>query len=377
MRPLILIQRRIFFLVLTLIACLSLDCSGPAGTPCDVDDDCCVDGPAFLCQLGECTFNPFVANNSAVLNARIQICNGEDPTTSSTGNSMPPPSQCVGDPEILGTQELAETTIDRDACEFPQQDEIAICQQQDQQGVNQIPYSDIFQPAIETLRNRAGISSSVPIYAVVDLQSIVSIGGGVTGHGLVLVDGKFLEILFEVASYIAMFNAGETADDYITAYDSIVSYHNSYPGQTMLLGMYYTESQAVMAETNELFYMLAGAILYHEYAHYWSWVCIDQLRAQLNGGGILNYWPSKFEDDADIIAGVLTGKAGHPVVYAMLTMDLMAFYYLQRQGYAQSFARIESDYNQYMQSSPNYSSLATRKNLIQRGWDDWAQYGNP
>lgn len=295
----------------------------------------------------------------------------------SSGTSSGAVGSCYGNPEQLGTEFLSEANVSRDPCEFPMANEISYCQQADAQEFATIPTTSAYDPLLNTLRDDAGISAVAPIRAVVDLQSVIPFGGGVTGHDIVLIDGKFIDILLELSQYLGMAELGETSDDLTTALNTIVAYHNAYAGVSAPPGNYVAASPEAMQAATKHLAALAGAILYHEFGHYWAWVCIDGTRVSSQPGFGLNYWPTKFEDDADLIAGVLSAKAGHSATDATMMIDVMAFYTLHRQGYVQSFSAVEAAYTQYMQNSPNYSSLAVRKQTIMRGYQDWDAYGSP
>lgn len=361
------VLRALFFFSTAVVA----NCTTSAHD-CDIDDDCCSYGAAFLCQDGACSFNGFVANDPRVLGARQQICGGRPPVTapSSTGSGQ----SCQDNPEEVGTAELGESAVSRDACEFATQNEIAWCESQDGLLAS-FPKTPIWNGAIGRLKQQAGIDDAVEIDVVPDLQTLVSAGGGATGTGLVVVDGKFLDILFEYAHYVAMAENGETSDPVISALDGIVAYHDALSGQNVPPGYYAAQSPEAQDAAVAHFDSFAGAILYHEFGHYWSWACIDSVRFQYAVGTGIYYWPSKVEDDADLISGVLSAKAGHAQADAIAMIDLMAFYTLYRQRYVQSFADVEAAYIQYVQMAQNYSSLAGRKQLIQQGYADWAAFG--
>ncbi len=61
------------------------DCGPPHD--CNTDDDCCFKpNPAYFCNSGSCTYNPYVANDYNVYNFRVQQCyNKTDPEENDGG----------------------------------------------------------------------------------------------------------------------------------------------------------------------------------------------------------------------------------------------------------------------------------------------------
>lgn len=47
-------------------------------TPCGDHDDCCVDGPAYMCVQGECEYDERIADDPTQYEARRRACEQAD-----------------------------------------------------------------------------------------------------------------------------------------------------------------------------------------------------------------------------------------------------------------------------------------------------------
>lgn len=363
-------------------------CACPSSPPhnCSVETDCCSFGPAYSCQAQTCAYNQFIAADTVLLGYRDRVCRtgsgtsgaagssgvaGSSGAAGSSGNNT---STCFGDPEILGAKALSQATIDRDICEGTTPKEDSICRLRDSQ-VPSLPSTQVWDHLIHDLRVTAGIAFNVPISVTPDLVFATSIGGGLTGHTFVVVDGKFLDILAEYSTYLVLAETGQTGVSRVQAIDAIVARHNSASGTNAQPTLFVQSSLAGTGDVQRVESYLrdfAGAILYHEYGHYWAWGCVDTLRATLPATNLLYFYPSKIEDDADLIAGVLSAKTGHSLARSQEMVDLMAYYTLNRFGMAQSFGQVAASYaGQFQQPNRMYQSLAGRKATIARGFGDY------
>jgi len=228
---------------------------------------------------------------------------------------------------------------------------------------------------IRTLNQKANIADSVKGFVEVDMKNNTNlwmISGGHTGHNYVAMDGKFIDILFEMANYIALTRSGRVYDSIYFAADNIVAYHLS-SNRTLPSGGYIYDllTPQERVDANALFLSLVGAIYYHEYGHYMLLHMLDISRANYDATGLVQY-SSANEDDADFIAGALSAKAGLDVQAGQLMFDLMAFYSAYKGGYVFNFANITNNYViQFQQNTVTYSSLAVRKTNFINGFNNY------
>ncbi|MBI5655121.1 C39 family peptidase [Candidatus Uhrbacteria bacterium] len=85
-------------LMLSIVLLSSFVLFGCPAKDCDTDNDCCrKPNPAYFCNSGMCTYNPYVANDYAVYNYRVQQCNNPNGSGDNPGGSGGGGSQCESD----------------------------------------------------------------------------------------------------------------------------------------------------------------------------------------------------------------------------------------------------------------------------------------
>jgi hypothetical protein len=118
---------------------------------------------------------------------------------------------------------------------------------------------------------------------------------------------------------------------------------------------------------------MVGGILFHEFGHIWGRHMLLRVRESsvYPQGGFFTY-TSAIEDNADVIAGILSAKSNHDSSYPKFMVDLMTFtYFYRRAPGSVFFAQSLSWQGQYQQLEPSHSSSAVRKNLIGLGYQGW------
>lgn len=335
----------------------------PSDRPCSNDTQCTADQ---VCVNQRCADRSTGASGGGGGGTASNVGGG--------GGGANSPS-CLSNPEEAAVRSLSVRPISRDACEAPTQAEAQTCSVDDARLIGNIQTTGDWNCLMAWLATQAGIATNVDIRVATDLLATpIPAGGGVTGGNVVFVDGKFLEILSEYANYLALAEAGQATEDAFSAVNRIVSAHNSVHGARADPLFYPTGILPVELTGSAFLHLqaMAGAILYHEYGHYWAWGCVDRLRLGLASSVGFYVYPPKIEDDADLISGILSAKTAHDEFDSMMTIDLMAFYTMQRAGLAIDFRMIAFDYDQqFRQMNQAYESLAIRKQLISRGFADY------
>ena len=231
--------------------------------------------------------------------------------------------------------------------------------------------SQYYENLVRSVATRARISSNASFTVTQDFQLIPGIrfSGGIAGHEVVMLDGKYLDILFEYANYLVMRERNLTFDDGLLAINSIVANHNSYFGFrtyfTRYNGLFLNFSDQQYAES--LFQSLIAFIVYHEYAHVYLNHAVESSRIS----SYVEYYQVNFsstqEDAADFIAGVLIAKSGLSYNLANFGLDILHFYIDQRTGFRTSINQIPSD---AFFDNPNdrYSTLINRHQSVAMGW---------
>lgn len=298
------------------------------------------------------------------------------PTASFEPDPPSIPGVCIGTREQSAVRQLSIDPLIRDACQTPLRVEATRCEAATAE-LDQLPKSDYWQPVVRRIAAQVGIDSTVPLHTTADMRT-TSIGyvGGVAGHNTIALDGKFLDILAEFATYNVLAENGAVLqhgrDD---ALRIIVSNHNMVSGERANAEAYprsrLSSEQAVAAErmTDEYF----SSIVYHEFGHYWAYVCVDKMRLSQNPTLLVAH-PSIAEDDADFIGGVLAAKAGYRLETVQETLDIIAFTVLTSQGMSVGLADVSALYGELM-SGPGYSSLNQRKTIVARGYSAFERGG--
>jgi len=290
---------------------------------------------------------------------------------------------CVAtDPEGSAVRALKLDNITKDPCQIELSQATLLGSNMDAQFLAQVNFTPIYDGAISRLKQQVGMSPTVNIRVVTDLACFEPAGGGMTGLNIVTVDGKFLDILSEYANYRALAESRIFAESTLAslgqnaAINHIVSYHQLYPCNNAPAAYYPSSllSTTTASRATQIFDSLAGAIMYHEYGHYWAHALSDSILdqaffSQFTPYGYINVYPAREENDADFVAGILSHKSGHDLSLSEEMIDLMAFYMYFRQGGVTDIAQVENSYlAQFVQQNPKYSSLAARKSIIQHGY---------
>lgn len=229
---------------------------------------------------------------------------------------------------------------------------------------------------MNALLTRVGISATFSAYVATDLRLAgLSYGGGVTTHRVLVLDGKFLDILHEYAVYLALSDIGLVIVSPEIALDGIVPMHNAIFG-AVPQGVIYTQAFLaligvdVSAAVEQYFSTLTASILFHEFGHLFLWHMLDRLRTNAGFFPPNNPFVAFAEDDADIVSGMLLKKAGRPSGLLDDCMVIMAYYTAQRTNSSIRLADILAP-SFYNMAAAGYSSLSGR---IQRMASAYAQF---
>ncbi|SHM72928.1 hypothetical protein SAMN02787076_02042 [Rhizobacter sp. OV335] len=253
----------------------------------------------------------------------------------------------------------------------------------DQQIVQSTSASYLAGRYTNTFNRLAQRASIARVYVQVssDLAcTAVPFGGGVAANTLMVLDGKMLDLMADVANGLAMRESGRTSLSLLQIVDLAASQQMSFSRFCQAADpLAFPDASLTPGELDrsvELFTQMTGGTFFHEFGHIWNWHSLAKLREQIfvPGGGLFTY-TSVIEDNADIISGILNAKSGHAQSSAELAYDLMAFTVIYRRnpgGY--SFGNTTSWQTQYQQTSPTYSSLATRKALLSSGFSGWRSH---
>ena len=228
----------------------------------------------------------------------------------------------------------------------------------------------VFDPLVTGRLASVGVSGFQPFpggFAARDMFAATGFGGGMAGHDVMFLDGKYLAILAELATWRARFELGLATQGSFDAINQIVAAHNQDPGLSPD-GIIYRRSQqaaavASLAQQWERWY--SAPMILHEFGHIYGWHELLHLRAM---GGVVFLFPSETEDQADRIAGMLMAKAGVPYEAAIDAYDVLFFYLAQRQSPFVQIQNILSFSFQNTSQTPTYSPPATRKSLIEWGY---------
>jgi|GEM_PF-3592298 len=276
----------------------------------------------------------------------------------------------------LLVDQVSGVDIDRDISQIaPNSSELHVLFSADNSATQYAVSSGAYVISFDNLVNIVGVKANFNFWVESDFRTNIvasNIGGGYTGHSYVALDGKFIDMLNEIANYQAMFETSATFDSFFSAVDKVVWYHNS--GIGSFLECCYPLANLTQEQreiSDRYFFSMMGALLYHEFAHYYLYHMLDRVRGQLDPSGLVLY-SSANEDDADFLAGVLTAKAGLDPIAAQLLFDLMVYYMGQRLGFYLSFSQVTSSaFVQFLNTSPNYSALATRKQNFLNGYNSY------
>lgn len=200
------------------------------------------------------------------------------------------------------------------------------------------------------------------------------VAGGQAGSSLLILDGKLFDIYAEVANWSVLHGDGAITDPFDQAVTRIVSYHDSAPCQQLAPILYPDRflSFSQLQRSIALFRQLAGNVIFHEYGHYWQGAMYQQLLQKITGTDVYsNYlFPSRFEDEADVIAGILGKKTGALVINLQVAHDLMTY-----KGMRHIYPQLA--YRDFILSADalvssvdrSHSTPSQRKTLLKTGYD--------
>jgi hypothetical protein len=230
-------------------------------------------------------------------------------------------------------------------------------------------------PTMKTLFGRVGITAGRGSYVEEDLRlnaPLAQVAGGHAGHDYFAVDGKFLNILDEIANFYGKLHHGFNGQAPIDAIDQIVACHNLTLGARVACAYPYDSlSSAEKLSSDYVYESLIGVWVYHEFGHYYLLHLLDFLRGPLDPTGLVSY-SSASEDDADFVAGALAAKAGLDPNWGVESYDLLVYYASQRLGRYSSYVEVLDDPMVQLQSvSASYSPNAVRKQNFLNGYDTY------
>lgn len=301
------------------------------------------------------------------------------------GGDDPPPTPPVA-PEVAQARLLAGSGLTANPSLAPVTtavvDEPGILALQDQQLVQAAGGTVLagrYNATLQRLAQRAQIARVNVIVSSDMACTAIPFGGGVGGNDVMILDGKFLDLMAEVANGLALRESGRVATPLDAIVDQAAAAQMSFP-------LFCRASDPIAFPDNvltpqeldrsvEIFTQLTGGTFYHEFGHVWGRHRLLMLRDQLlaPGGGFFSY-TSAIEDNADLTSGILSAKAGHAAEYPKLTYDLLTFsFFARRAPGTVVYANVNSWQVQYQQNSPTYSSLATRKSTIDLGYSAWSR----
>lgn len=236
----------------------------------------------------------------------------------------------------------------------------------------------LYDPWMNDLLDRVSISTRVRVNVVEDfrhLPDLEAIPGAATGHRLILLDGKLLDALLEYATFLALYERGLEVRDPVAAADEIIFLHNDFLGATTggFLYPFFEMPGRIQADAESIFLAFAGTLLYQEFGHIFLLHTRDALR-ELGALDFVNQ-PLRFEEDrADLIAGMLSSKAGCDLALSIETLDLWTFYAIQREDRNFFYDEVLSPVYQSALLFEQFSPLTARKSRLARGFDRFEGY---
>ncbi|MHC4470864.1 MAG: hypothetical protein ACYTDY_09085 [Planctomycetota bacterium] len=232
-------------------------------------------------------------------------------------------------------------------------------------GALAVPGYDAYDETVDRLLARAGILGNIEFITVTRFPDSWGAIGGLAGHDILLLDGKYLDILREYANAQARFRLSFIPP----LIDEIVENHNA-TLQPNPDGYVYRTSDLDDVErqrADRIFESLAGLIVYHEFGHYFLYHQLKRLRESASPLAFFNPLTRFAESQADIVAGILASKVGLDELLAQQAYDILGLYGNDRQNPALNIADILSPAFQQRDTGP-YESLADRKILMRSGY---------
>lgn len=298
---------------------------------------------------------------------------GGDDGAASTGSS-------AATAEVQQARELAASGLFKRSGLAPVFSEPQVLGQMDQNLAGAVApqwLANRYAATLGRLVQRAALAPP-PAGVVSDLAcTAVPFGGGVTADQLLVLDGKLLDMFADIANGLALRESARLSASVAQVVDAAAGLQLSFSRFCAASDpLAFPDAALTAAELEravEIFTQLTGGIFFHEFGHVWGWHALLRLRDGLlsPGGGFFSY-TSAIEDNADLTSGILGAKAGHDLAFAQMAYDLMAFVYFYRQAPGSlSFADTQTWNAQYGRTSPTYSSLAARKQLLGLGAAAW------
>jgi hypothetical protein len=241
---------------------------------------------------------------------------------------------------------------------------------------NQAGVNGRYDARLSGLQASVGISATYNAAVLTDFRlGGIAYRGGITGHAVLLLDGKFLDILHEYATFLALSDVGAVLVTPEFALDVIIPMHNAVAGAvsddliySAAIGDIFGVDVRPAAEN--YFRSLAGAILFHEFGHIYLWHMLDRLRAQYSFFPANNPFVAAAEDDADTISGMLAKKAGLSRSLIDDTYLVLDYYSLQQVQGSTRLADIV-DPAHFDKAQAPYSSLRGRITRVQGAFDSF------
>lgn len=235
-----------------------------------------------------------------------------------------------------------------------------------------------YAQTLQRLRTRTGITGD-DTRVVSDLAcTAMPFGGGIAGDRVIVLDGKLLDVMAEVANGIALRESGRLAATDAQIVDAAAAAQLGFAffcraADPIAFPDAVLDSRE-FERAVEIFAQLAGGIYFHEFGHVWGWHALLRLRDQAFVQGRVFGYSSAIEDNADLTAGILSAKAGHDARWPRMMFDLMSFTFMYRRqpGWV-GYADVQTWAAQFQQLSPTYSPLAQRKQWVDLGYAAWQQ----
>lgn len=233
-----------------------------------------------------------------------------------------------------------------------------------------------YESWINEALDRVGVDLHYRVIVTEDFRLsgwLESVAGGVTGHELIVLDGKLLDILLEYSTFIALWERGDIRRDPVEAVDEIVLLHNDFLGETTggFLYRYWDVDLDVALRADTHFLRFVSALVYHEFGHLYLGHVLAALRRD---GDLETLRPPDpiDEDDADLVSGMLVAKAGRDLFSAQELLDVMCFALEQRFDRNLTYWDVLSPGFQDASPGGGYSSLSFRKQTVLEGFDRYA-----
>jgi hypothetical protein len=301
-------------------------------------------------------------------------CGGGGGAGSSSNNPVESPEQAMA-------RALAGPTVSRDASiPAPLPSEEATLYQQDAVAAGSVGGMLLpgrYATTIGVLVQRAGLNlQSMQVYVAADLSCGTGIAGGFAGYAQLVLDGKLLDVLGDVANYMALLRSGRATASLDAVMDTIVYAHAGRPcmANDPLVVPFSALSPAELSDADSIFYQLAGGIFFHEFGHLWSSDALTSLRANYVPGlaYMLMYYPTASEDRADVTSGILSAKSNHSLANAQLWLDVAPYLWLVQRGYpVLSYADKATTLAYVAQIDSTHSSPVVRQRTMARGFNAW------